>query len=518
MAFIDIHTNNLTRELTNRTTYIDNWAYVAGVSKTGDWKAPYTFTTLDDFKETCGIGSPEGAKTYEYVAGLLSAGIPVIFRRIACENQDKSNETPLVVKANAMLKYQDPETNEEKDAVEITEKFGGTFGNDIMVVVRNTNIAVWLDVYLNTTVLERKKLISIAANEDPQETATKLIYALEHTSFDRIDIKVVEQDPAKFQLPDQTKTLSGGADFPIDKVVPEIAYSFNYITDKILYQPKFLTMGGFYDTDLSAEGSMTQAMKKLSLERQDCLALIDLPQLLDPDEQQIQAGQASYQQVSDSQPIEAAAVFAPWQYMQVGTSQLWMPASYAYLTTVGSALSKGEKVYRPKAGLASGQITNIIRPEFEIGSDLAERWQSDTDVQLNPIMRLQGSRFVIAGNSTLLRPESNGGEENAFSELSSTMSVIEIRRFVYNLATELQYQYNSATAFETFAVKAGNFLDGMISDGAITKYDITNISTNSEPRKLKIKLDVYITPTIKYIDIFLNISYGSIEMNVGGEA
>ena len=203
--------------------------------------------------------------------------------------------------------------------------------------------------------------------------------------------------------------------------------------------------------------------------------------------------------------------------MQVGTSQLWMPPSYVYLTVMGSSLSKGGKPYTPKAGITTGQVANIIRPEFEIGADLSEQWQSDTAVNINPIMKLQGGRYVIAGNSTLLMPDSALGEENAFSESSADLAIIEIRRFVYNLATELQYQYNSADAFETFALRTSNFLDTMESNGAVMDYVIENISTNADPRTLKIKLDVYVAPTIKRIQIYLNVAYGNIELTMGGE-
>ena len=67
-------------------------------------------------------------------------------------------------------------------------------------------------------------------------------------------------------------------------------------------------------------------------------------------------------------------------------------------------------------------------------------------------MRLQGGRYIIAGNSTLLIPDVDG-EDNAFAESSADLAVIEIRRFVYNLATELQYQYNGVEAFETFSLR-----------------------------------------------------------------
>ena len=71
MAFIDIYTNNLSRELRNATTYIDNWAYVPGTAITGDYKRIYAFESLDDFKNACGTKGPEVSITFEYVSGLF---------------------------------------------------------------------------------------------------------------------------------------------------------------------------------------------------------------------------------------------------------------------------------------------------------------------------------------------------------------------------------------------------------------------------------------------------------------
>ena len=158
---------------------------------------------------------------------------------------------------------------------------------------------------------------------------------------------------------------------------------------------------------------------------------------------------------------------------------------------------------------------NVIKPEFEIGSDICSLWQADGRLQINPIMRLQTNDFVIAGNSTLLRMDED--EVNAFSESSADLTVIEIRRFVYNLATELQYHYNNASAFEKFSIKTATYFNIMEKQGAIADYAIANISTDDDPRTLKIKVNVLVTPTIKAVEIYLNVAYGSVELNVGGE-
>lgn len=516
MPFININTNNLSRQLRNTATFVDNYAYVPGTAITGDWSQPLTFTSLDDFKNTCGTRGPEGSITFQYVSGLLNAGIPVIFRRIACVGQDTSSQELGVTKAEVIISHKNEEETNVDD-VKITEKYGGTFGNDLTITIRNTSTAYWLDVYNNYTLLESKKLISIGINDTPVEINQKLINALTNTEFSRIDVEVLNTDAETFQLNSVSALpLTGGTDFDETKVSAEIPKSYDYIYDKVLYQPMFITSGGYTDEDATSATPIADAMKRITEVRQDCRALIDLPLGTPKEEQQTLASEVAYQQLSDIQAIPSASMCAPWQYMQVGTEQLWMPPSYVFLTVVGNALSSGEKVYTPKAGISSGQVANIIRSEFDIGSDLADQWQSDTMVQINPIMRLQSGTYVIAGNSTLLLPESNTGEDNAFSESSADLTIIQIRRFVYNLATQLQFQYNSTTAFETFSIQTSNFLDGMISQQAVTSYDIYNVSTDDDPRTLKIDLDVYLTPTIKAITINLNVSYGSITVTTSG--
>lgn len=520
MSFINIYTNNLSRELSNSITYVDNWVYVPGTAITGDYTKVYPITSLQDFKDTFGTRSPEGSLTYEYVAGLLSAGLPVLFRRIACTGQDTPAQTLGVTKAKTVITHEDSETHAQVNDVTITDKFGGTFGNDLRITIRKTDTAYWLDVYLKYTLLEKQKLITLNSSDDQTAINEKLINALQTVQFDRIDVTVDNTDPQKFVLSSDVtlQALTGGTDFDEAKVVDELPETYKMIQDKILYQPKFITSGGYTDKDITTEHPIADAMKNLTLQRQDCRAIIDLPIGVDKNEQQDLAKLVGYSQNSNTEVIPSASMYAPWQYMQVGTEQLWMPPSYAFLTVVGRDVSSGGNAYTPKAGLSTGRVTNIIRSEFDIGADLCDKWQSNTKVNINPIMKIQSGDYIINGNSTLLIPDTDGDIDNAFEESSADLTIIEIRRFVYNLATELQYQYNSDEAFETFSLRTAKFLNQMMSEGSLTDYDITNISSSSEPRKLKIKLDIYLTPTIKEIEIYLNVSYGSIEVSVGGEA
>lgn len=553
MAFIDIHTNNLSRQLRNATTYLDNWVYVPGTAITGDWKKPYAFRSLDEFQKTCGTYSPDSSLTYEYVAGLLSAGLPVLFRRIAYVNQDNISDTDIinaeeareagddateeqilaaqkvvgVIRAKAVLTHSvtDERTSETKTITDlvITEKYGGTYGNDLSVTIRkNGETSYVIEIYYKNTLVESKRFVSIPSNiQDQVEINELFIKALSQLQMEKVEITVKETDPVKFVLPLRTnEPLDGGFDMNEGLVGAEIPASLDYIYDKVLYQPKFITSGGYTDENIddgtSASTPIASAMLQITKERQDCRALIDLPIGTPIDKYVALAKLVSYQQNSNTEIIPSGSMCGPWQYMQVGNTQLWMPPSYVYLTVVGNDISRGGKAYTPKAGKTSGVVSNIIKPEFEIGSKIAESWQSDTETNINPIMRIQSGSYVINGNSTLLQPDVNGEEINAFQESSADLTIIEIRRFIYNLASELQYQYNSTVAFENFSLRAAKYFETMISDGAMSKYDIINISSDDEPRKLKVQVDVYITPTIKKIEIFLNVAYGSVEVVTGG--
>lgn len=527
MAFIEITTNNISRELRNAATFIDNWAYVPGTAITGDYTKVHAFTSLDDFKNVCGTRGPEGSPTFNYVAGLLNSGIPVLFRRIACINQDGEEE---VVGVGAAFHIFTSAGNDPINLLRVEEKFGGTFGNDINITLKVTTTAYWLEVYLKSTLLERHKLFRIpefpagTTDEDKQLAINKLLIdtfsdSNFNSTLQRINVTVLNTTPAEFNLPIiKNQYLHDGTDFDENNVRASLPKTYDFIKDKILYQPKFITSGGYTDLNMEENKDISTAMINLTLERQDCRALVDLPLGTDPEDQQSFAEGLGYQQLSDGQLIPSASICAPWAWMQVGTEQAWMPPSYIFLTVLGRSLSKGGTVYTPKAGLTNGQITNIIKPEFEIGSDLAEKWQSDTRVNINPIMKMHNSgKYVIAGNSTLLMPESEYGEINAFQESSVDLAIIEIRRFVYNLGVELQYQYNNAEAFENFALRTSEFFDKMISEGAVNDYEIANVSTDDDPRTLKIQLDVFVTPTIKRIQINLNVAYGSVEVTGGVE-
>lgn len=511
MSFINVITNNQTSNLNNAMTYADNWVFVPGVSKTGNYDIIHAFKSVSEFEKTCGIGSPDSLLTYEYVCGLLNAGLPVLFKRIAHRDDGTLGVT------QAEFVQTRTEGDEMVQQVKFIEKWGGTFGNELSIVIRVTDIATYIDIKYRNAILETRKVCNMDATKTTIENNQAIIDGLKAVSFDRVTVEVIEQDPEKLIFTSTSLVPSVlGTDFTDEEEIKKaIPATYHMIEDKMLYSPKFITSGGFTDSEEDGNKPIFSAMQSLSKLRQDCRVLVDLPLEITADDIQNDARIFAYTQTSGDAEIPSMSMCAPWCYMQVGNTQLWMPPSYVYLTVVGHQLSKGDPAYTPKAGLISGVVTGIIRPRFEVGARLSQAWQETGKVNINPIMRLQSGNYVIAGNSTLLITDET--ETNAFSESSADLTVLEIRRFVYGIATELQYQYNSATAFETFALRVSNFLEKMRTEGALTDYTIANVTTADDPRTLKVRLDVMLTPTIKNIEIYLNVSYGNIEVSVGGD-
>lgn len=88
-----------TNELTN-----DNIVYVPGNTITGEYERPVLLTTVDDFESKFGAYGVPGSPTYNYVRGLLIAGLPVLFRRIVGSNMDSDDESEREIKISKAFK------------------------------------------------------------------------------------------------------------------------------------------------------------------------------------------------------------------------------------------------------------------------------------------------------------------------------------------------------------------------------------------------------------------------------
>lgn len=598
-----------TNELTN-----DNIVYVPGTTITGEYERPVLLTTVDDFENKFGGYAVEGSPTYNYVRGLLIAGLPVLFRRIVgidMDSEDESAKKILIEKASKDLTVDitsvtelplegitvgtvtidgdhtvnvdltnnsgetinkqilvkvfnngvevsreqldisladgdvksyskeltditfDPDntTVEVSEEVEdtnpvgqlrVTEKWGGTYGNNLKVAIVKVSSSYYFRVYYKTKVIEdvfivkeldsadkaklgittpeqneaymRSKYVSFFGVKD--ENGIKIPGS--GYEFEHIDVEMIV-DPEEFILPyiefgrgetDEQKqekvfSLENGKDLTADITVPigEVEYtgeeiikeaivkSYDFIKDKYIYDIKFVTAGGFTGKD-QTDIMIAKAQDDLCQRRKDCFALLDLPRGAN------KTDVTNYFVEIDS---SYSAAYAPWCYTKLPSGEYeWMAPSYLFLYTLGRSIQDGNQVYDAPAGVLKASMPQVIKPEYEIGGDLLEYWTSGNPQCINPLMKLQTYGYVIYGQNTLYNIQNRASsKESALQKVNVRLAINEVRRILFKAAIRLTFQANNIRTWNAFKALVEPQLNTMKSNGGISDYLIVMDSTTT---------------------------------------
>lgn len=581
----------------------DNIVYVPGNMPKGEWRNPVLVTSIDQFESKFGNYSPNGkyGKTYEYVRGLLLAGLPVLFRRIVGTNQDVANEegnVELKIKyAHAPVistKYEDaPEITisaaEISDATEtevkvkitvsttqdwtgnanvsfknsgnvigiekvelnlvantptdveiitqntaiievlkplfdasqalsidnlaiageqnridtpqfeIEELTGGSWGNNVKVVIEPIADAVYLSVVYNNKEIERTRIIDNMIALDEEAIKTKELEFLKEHVFDTIKIKDLNETET-FELPLGTYQLIDGDDISDEDVAEGIANTYNFIVDKYIYDVKFITAGGYTDTSMS-NPKIAEAEVILANTRKDCFAIVDFPK----GTVKTEVTKWFTQDVFDT---SYAAAFAPWCYIKLPSGNAdWMAPSYLFMYTLGLSVKAGNPVYSAPAGVLKASMPQVIKPEYEIGGDLLDYWQGSNPQSVNPLMKLRNYGYVIYGQRTLYNIQNKDQKTaSALQQINVRLSINEVRRILFDAAIKLTFQANNQRTWNEFKSIVTPKLDAMVSNGGITDYLIKMDETTTTPEDIqnntiRAKVKVSITKAIENFEI-----------------
>lgn len=474
----------------------DHIVFVPGSATTGPYDKPVLLTNTYDYENTFGETAPVGSPTHNYVEGLLLAGLPVLFRRIACLNQDSDLPEVKVTKAEATLNANVEQAGGEEEEVtyesvpqlKIIEKYGGTYGNSLSIITEQIGNGVYIRVYIGTKQVESQRIAVLASGDDEETTRAKLVNGIRNAEFERIDIEFVSETPdTDFVMPyvgsttgsagiEKGQELTGGKDISNEDVITEISNTFDYIKDKYVYDVKFITAGGYYDGEIE-DTPIANAMVKLAETRQDCIAIPDIPQGTPKD--QVTTFFANLD-------TSYAAAFAPWAYLRLpDKTEAWMAPSYIFLYTLGRSISQGNPVYMAPAGVLRASVPQLIKPEYEIGGDMLEYWQGSNPQCINPIMKLRSYGYVIYGQKTLFNIEnSNSHLASALQELNTRLVVNEIKRAIFNVAIRLTFQANNQRTWNEFKALIEPTLDSIKANGGITDYMVRMDDTTTTEEDL----------------------------------
>lgn len=349
--------------------------------------------------------------------------------------------------------------------LKIAEKYGGTYGNSLSVTTERVGNNVYLKVYFLTKQIENIRVASIGNNLGTEEIKQLLFEAFQNIESERVDVEVLADTYDQFEVPYvDNQNLTGGANIEEEDVRKEVSKTYSFLTDKYIYDIKFLTSGGYTDTD-QYDTPIANAMVDLAEARQDCLAIPDLP---------IGTPKDQVTNFFVNLDTSYAAAFAPWAYIKLpDRSEAWMAPSYIFLYTLGRSIEQGNPVYLAPAGVLRASISQLVKPEYEIGGDILENWQSANPQCINPIMKLRSYGYVIYGQKTLYNIEnSNSHLSSALQELNTRLVVNEIKKAIFDVAVRLTFQSNNQKTWNEFIALLDPTLNSIKLNGGITDYRI----------------------------------------------
>lgn len=505
MPAININENdNSSFGLTTATS--DNVVYIPGSAITGRFDEPVLCSSRKEFIDNFGASGCEGSSTFEYVTNLISAGFPVLFKRIGQKNELSSNPTSLLTKATFVAKL--PDSAESKDAISFTEKYGGSYGNSLKVALNQEGSNIVLRIYYGNSNIESFRVATVA-NVDTAESKKAILDGLRSIESSKIDIAILLEDESEYVFSSISKeSLSGGKDADETEVLNEIAQStfelspFSIVRDKYVYDLKFIASGGYIDSN----NVIASMMNTLAMERGDCTAFPDIP------EGTPRENVAKYFSKIDT---TYSAAYAPWGYVKLSSgSKEWMPPSFIFLTALASSLSSNNPIWYAPAGVKRMICPKVLKTEYEIGGSTLSEWQ-DGEQCINPIMKIRGYGYAIYGQRTLHISDQLSNNETALQQLHIRFIVNEIKKRVFNVCISLTFEANMDRTWNEFRSGVEPLLANMKSDRGLSDYRIImDRSTISDEdlrnRKIKGIIKVSAIDATEDFDIDFSLSPSSV--------
>lgn len=486
----------------------DNIVYVPGSAITGPYDAPVLLGSYQDLIDNFGDHGCEGSYSWDYAANLLASGMPVLYQRIAQTNMRDFSPTLLVnaAKYEMQVGSEDPKTL----VATFSEIYGGTYGNSLRISLKNENNTVFLRVYRVNKLIESASIAQIPTGDPQQEEINKLVLeGLKNVTMKTIKVTIDDEEAFVFN-PIDNQPLTGGTDADESKIVEELSKPtldespFGIIVDKYIYDVKFVTSGGYVDSNLA----IAKAMNLLATTRQDCLAIPDLP--LGTDSSLV----ASYFKDIDS---SYCAAYAPWVYIKLmDRSNKWMPPSYAFLSALAASLINNP-IWYPPAGVDRASLPNVIRTEYEIGESLFNEWQNNDVQAINPIMKMRNYGYVIFGQRTLYVAES-ANAQSSLKSVNVRITANEIKRAIFNACISLTFEQNILRTWNEFKSALAPTLNDMKNNRGLTDYLVimdNNTTTEQDIQENRVRgiVRVSIVNAVEHFDIGFNLEPSSVTFN-----
>ena len=276
-----------------------------------------------------------------------------------------------------------------------------------------------------------------------------------------------------------------------DTITVDLYYSSPIISDKNIYNIKYITTGGYPSFEYNGK-SISQAMATLAANRGDCIALIDHTNNASRDLigiNSVYSHAKSNTYILSSSSSSYAAMFTPYcnyvlnnDYSNLSINTFSLPASFAYLSCLANSIQSNPS-WLAIAGASRGKVISLysVNTSKIITNSIADNYQSDDSVCINPITNIRPYGQCIWGNRTLVDNSIKGGT-TAISFLNIRNLACDIKKQLYVACQSLLFDQNSDVLWNKFLSLVMPLLDKMITGYGIQNYRI--IRTDPSDRSM----------------------------------
>ena len=261
------------------------------------------------------------------------------------------------------------------------------------------------------------------------------------------------------------------------------------LTDKGLYNPTFLTVGGYFSVDKASTlpNAITQ-IKTTAETRGDCLALFD--HVWNVDTKDILT-------IATRVTTKYGAMFSPWCAYNINNIEITLPASVAYLEAVASGIVNNP-IWYAMAGLQRGLVSGA--PIVIYGEEFANTLTTKTGASVNPIAYVNGA-VTIWGNRTLFN---NEGSLEASSFLNIRNLCTRLKKQLYVSAKSILFEQNTDRLWFNFKSQLVAILDNMKTGQGISGYKVIKLQA-AERGQVRALIRIVPIEAVEEVDITIEL-------------
>lgn len=265
------------------------------------------------------------------------------------------------------------------------------------------------------------------------------------------------------------------------------------LEDKGLYNPTFLTVGGYFSVDMETTQqtlptAITQ-IKTIAEKRGDCLALFD---------HAWDANTENILTIAGRVATKYGAMFSPWCAYNINGTDITLPASVAYLEAVASGIVNNP-IWYAMAGLQRGLVSGT--PIVTYGEEFANTLTTKTGASVNPIAYVNGV-VTIWGNRTLFN---NTGSLVASSFLNIRNLCSRLKKQLYVSAKSILFEQNTDRLWFNFKAQLVAILDNMKTGQGISGYKIIKLQA-TERGQVRALIRIVPIEAIEEVDLTIELS------------